>query len=112
MLYEVITIGGGITGMGAAVDAAKAGYDVTIVEKEAHLGGYAAKVRKQLPMGEPYDSLIPPMVQLKVDEVAKYPNITVRTGTVVARIAGQPGDFTVTLKKPGEKIEFDVPFPP
>jgi quinone-modifying oxidoreductase subunit QmoB len=26
-------IGGGITGMSAAIDAAKAGYDVTIVEK-------------------------------------------------------------------------------
>jgi hypothetical protein len=39
------------------------------------------------------------------------PNITVKTETEVARIAGQPGEFTVTLKKPGEKIEFDVPFP-
>ncbi|MCK7503847.1 MAG: hypothetical protein MZV70_06890 [Desulfobacterales bacterium] len=42
---------------------------------------------------------------------AAYPGISVKTGTVVARIAGQPGDFTVTFKKPGEKIEFDVPFP-
>ena len=39
------------------------------------------------------------------------PNITVKTGTVVARIAGQPGEFTVTMKKPGEKIPFDVPYP-
>jgi quinone-modifying oxidoreductase subunit QmoB len=29
----------------------------------------------------------------------------------VARIAGEPGNFTVTTKKPGEKIEFDVPYP-
>ena len=40
-----------------------------------------------------------------------YDNITVKTETVVARIAGEPGDFTVTLKKPGDKIEFDVPYP-
>ncbi len=26
-------------------------------------------------------------------------------------MAGEPGNFTVTLKKPGEKIEFDVPYP-
>ncbi|MDZ7599302.1 MAG: 4Fe-4S binding protein [Desulfobacterales bacterium] len=39
------------------------------------------------------------------------PNITVKTNTVVARIAGEPGEFTVSLKKPTEKIEFDVPFP-
>jgi quinone-modifying oxidoreductase subunit QmoB len=29
----------------------------------------------------------------------------------VARLAGEPGNFTVTLKKPGEKLEFDVPYP-
>ena len=29
----------------------------------------------------------------------------------MARIAGQPGEFTVTLKNPGEKIPFDVPYP-
>jgi quinone-modifying oxidoreductase, subunit QmoB len=26
-------------------------------------------------------------------------------------LAGQPGEFTATFKKPGEKIEFDVPYP-
>ena len=30
---------------------------------------------------------------------------------ILRGVAGQPGDFTVTLKKPGEKIEFDVPYP-
>ena len=108
---KILVIGGGITGISAAIDAAKAGYEVTIVEKEAHIGGYAAKVRKQLPIEDPYEELIPPVIQAKIDELEKYSDITVRTNTVVARIAGQPGEFTVTLKKPGEKIEFDVPFP-
>jgi quinone-modifying oxidoreductase subunit QmoB len=108
---KVLVIGGGVTGMTAAIDAAKAGYDVTIVEKEGRLGGYAAKVRKNLPCGEPYDSLLPPFVQSKIDEVSRLSTIAVRPNTVVARIAGEPGNFTVTLKKPGEKIEFDVPYP-
>jgi quinone-modifying oxidoreductase subunit QmoB len=97
--------------MSAAIDAAKAGYDVTIVEKTPALGGYAAKVRKQMPGCRPYDTLIPPVVEAKIAEVEAMPNITVKTETEVARIAGQPGEFTVTLKKPGEKIPFDVPFP-
>ncbi|AOY59913.1 FAD-dependent oxidoreductase [Desulfococcus multivorans] len=108
---RILVIGGGITGISAAVDAAKAGYEVTVVEKESYLGGYAAKVRKQTPVGEPYDSLIPPIIQGRIDALEKHPNITVKTNTVVARIAGEPGDFTVTFKKPGEKIEFDVPYP-
>jgi quinone-modifying oxidoreductase subunit QmoB len=108
---KILVIGGGVSGMSAAVDAAKAGYEVTIVEKEAALGGYAAKIRKQLPLKDPYETPIPPIVQSCIDEVEKHSNITVRTNSVVARIAGQPGEFVVTIKKPGEKIEFDVPYP-
>ena len=108
---KILVIGGGITGMSAAMDVAKAGYEVTIVEKSDSLGGYAGKIRKQLPVKEPYDSLVNPVIQAKVREVESYSNIAVRTGTVVARIAGQPGEFTVTFKKPGEKIPFDVPYP-
>jgi quinone-modifying oxidoreductase subunit QmoB len=108
---KILVIGGGITGISAALDAAKVGFDVTIVEKEETLGGYAAKIRKQLPVASPYTSLIPPVIADKIREVASFSNITVKTNTTVARIAGQPGDFTVTLKKPGEAIEFDVPFP-
>jgi len=108
---KILVIGGGVTGISAALDAAKVGYDVTIVEKEANLGGYAAKIRKQLPVNQPYTSLIPPMIADKIREVESFANITVKTNTVVARIAGQPGEFTVTMKKPGETLEFDVPFP-
>ena len=108
---KILVIGGGITGMSAAIDAATAGFDVTIVEKSTSLGGYAAKVRKQLPVSEPYDALIPPVVAAKIAEVEAMPNIAVQTETEVARIAGQPGEFTVTMKKPGEKIPFDVPYP-
>jgi quinone-modifying oxidoreductase subunit QmoB len=108
---RILVIGGGMTGMSAALDATAAGYEVTIVEKEAVLGGHANQWRRQLPVGEPYDDLIGPMVQHKIKAVEGDPNITIKTGTVVARIAGQPGEFTVTFKKPGDKIPFDVPYP-
>ncbi|MGD8241639.1 MAG: FAD-dependent oxidoreductase [Desulfobacterales bacterium] len=107
---KILVIGGGITGISAAIDAAKAGYDVTIVEKENELGGQALNWRKQLP-GFPYDSLAAPTIDAQIAELDNYSNITVRTNTMVARLAGEPGNFTVTLKKPGEKIEFDVPYP-
>jgi len=108
---KILVIGGGITGISAALDAAKAGYDVTVVEKESSLGGYAAKIRKQLPVEAPYESLVSPVIESKIKELESYDNITVKTETIVARIAGEPGDFTVTLKKPGDKLEFDVPYP-
>jgi len=108
---RILVIGGGVTGMTAALDAAEAGYDVTIVEKEDKLGGWAANVRKQLPLSYPYQETVSPIVDEKIRAVQSHSKIEVKTGTVVARIAGQPGDFTVTFKKPGEEIEFDVPYP-
>jgi quinone-modifying oxidoreductase subunit QmoB len=108
---KILVIGGGITGMSAALDAARIGYEVTIVEKEGQLGGKAGQWRKQLPITDPYETLIEPIVASKIAAIESHPNITIRTETVVARIAGEPGDFVVTLKKPGDKIEFDVPFP-
>ena len=108
---KILVLGGGMTGMAAALDAAAAGYEVTIVEKEKALGGKAKTWRKQLPMTAPYDALISPTVDSKIKAVEANSKITVKTDTEVARIAGEPGNFTVTLKKPGEKIEFDVPFP-
>ncbi len=108
---RILVLGGGITGMSAALDAAKADFDVTIIEKTVALGGYAAQVRSQIPVSAPYDALISPVVAKKIAEVEANPNIAVKTETEVARIAGQPGEFTVTFKKPGEKLPFDVPFP-
>jgi quinone-modifying oxidoreductase subunit QmoB len=108
---RILVIGGGMSGLSAALDAAKTGYEVTIVEKSANLGGKARLWRSQLPVAAPYDKLIAPMVGEKIKAVEANKNITVKTNTVVARIAGEPGNFTVTLKNPSEKIEFDVPFP-
>ena len=51
---KILVIGGGITGISAAIDAAKTGYEVTIVEKESALGGNAKTWRKQLPGAYPY----------------------------------------------------------
>ena len=108
---KILVLGGGVTGMNAALDAASMGFDVTIVEKNTALGGYAATLRKQMPVQDPFESLIPSVVEDLVKKVNAESKITVKTETVVARIAGQPGEFTVTFKKPGEKIEFDVPYP-
>jgi len=108
---KILVMGGGVTGMSAAIDAAKAGYEVTIVEKADKLGGYAAGLRSQMPVAEPFEELRSPVVSDLIAEIEAQAGIEVRTTCEVARIAGQPGEFTVTFKKPGEKIPFDVPFP-
>src|SRR6056297_2738696 len=92
---KVLVIGSGVTGMSAALDVAKAGYEVTIVEKEASIGGYAAKLRNQTPVQLPFETLQAPVADALIQEVEGNTNIDVRTNSLVARIAGQPGEFTV-----------------
>lgn len=91
---KILVIGGGITGISAAIDAAKAGYEVTIVEKEDRLGGQANNWRRQLPLSYPYDATLAPTIGDQIKALDNYANISVRTNTVVARLAGEPGNFT------------------
>ncbi|MDP2707376.1 MAG: FAD-dependent oxidoreductase, partial [Burkholderiales bacterium] len=51
---RILIVGGGISGMTAALEAAKTGYDVVLVEKENHLGGWTAKLHKRVAYREPH----------------------------------------------------------
>jgi len=106
---EILVMGGGIAGMTAALEASKAGSKVTIIEKADKLGGKALGWAKQFPTKMPYAELEPNSIGAMVAAVEADPNITVKTNTEVARIAGAPGDFGVTLKAAGEKSEWDAP---
>ncbi len=108
---NILVIGGGITGLTSALEAANTGYDVTIVEKNSQLGGYAARQRKQVPTKAPYSELEPTNIQEKIKEITNHPRITVKTGMEIARISGAPGMFDVSFKQAGTKTKWDVPPP-
>ena len=46
---KAMVIGGGVSGMSAALHAAAVGKDVLLVEKDAQLGGFANKLHKVFP---------------------------------------------------------------
>ncbi len=106
---KILVMGGGLAGLTAAKEAAAAGYEVTLVEKEPVLGGKALGWRKMFPTAYPYASLEEPSIDQLVAAVSGNIKITVKTGTEVARVAGAPGQFNVTFKKTGEKSEWDAP---
>ncbi|MGC2063188.1 MAG: FAD-dependent oxidoreductase [Thermodesulfovibrionales bacterium] len=93
----IMVIGGGISGLTAALEAANAGYQVTLVEKEAELGGWASKLYKEVPRQYPYDKLDEPQVFDKIREVEAHQNIKVYKSTTIEKTDGQPGLFDVTL---------------
>ena len=108
---NILVIGGGITGLTAALEAANTGYDVTIVEKNDTLGGYAARQRKQIPTKAPYSDLEPTNIQEMIREITNHSRITVKTGMEIARISGAPGMYDVSFKQAGTKTKWDVPPP-
>ncbi len=102
----IMVVGGGTAGLTAALDAAAAGYDVVIVEKEAELGGYGAKLYKQAPMEHPYEELEEPIVFKKIKEVEANDRIKVYTSAKIDKTEGQPGLFDVTVSTNGSSETF------
>ena len=105
----ILVMGGGLAGLTAAQEAAAAGYDVILVEKEEKLGGKAAGWRKSFPSKAPWTSLEENPINAMISAVEKNSRITVKTATEVARISGAPGNFGVTFKAAGAKTEWDAP---
>ena len=106
---DILVMGGGIAGLTAAKEAAKSGYNVTLVEKTNVLGGKALGWRKQFPTKAPWSDLESPTIADLVKEVESDSNITVKTENEVARIAGAPGAYKVTFKAADSKSEWDAP---
>jgi quinone-modifying oxidoreductase subunit QmoB len=108
---KIMVLGGGVAGLSAALDAAKAGYETLVIEKQAKIGGFATKMRKQTPSSYPYEELQAPVIDQIIKEAEAHPKIEIRTGTELARIAGAPGIFDLTFKDAGTKSKWDIPAP-
>ncbi len=106
---NILVMGGGIAGLTAALEASKAGYKATIVEKSDAIGGKALGWRKMFPTKYPYAELEEPNISQMIADVEADANITVKTSSEVARIGGAPGAFNVTVKAAGTKSEWDAP---
>ncbi len=106
---DILIIGGGLAGLTAAREASAAGYKATVVEKTDKLGGKALGWRKMFPTSYPYAQLEEPTIGQLIADVEADANITVKLSTEVARIAGAPGSFNVTLKAAGSTTEWDAP---
>jgi quinone-modifying oxidoreductase subunit QmoA len=89
----ILVIGGGIAGITAALEAAEAGYDVTIVEKNPYLGGRVAQLHRYFP------KLCPPYCGLEINfrRIKDNPRIRFYTMAEVERIGGRAGHFDVTV---------------
>ncbi len=97
-----LVIGGGLSGMTAALEMAKQGVKVHLVEKDKQLGGNLGKLH-YLPTGDDPKAYLESMVK----DVTSNPNITTHVGTTVKNIEGYVGNFKTELTD-GQKVEHGV----
>jgi len=94
---RIMVVGGGSTGLNAALEAAEAGHEVLLVEKTAALGGWGAKWSKRMPHRPPYRDPQDNTVAALIEKVQGTKAITVKTETTVAETGGMPGRFDIQL---------------
>ena len=101
---RILVVGGGVTGMTSALEAAKAGYEVVLVEREASLGGFAAKLFKQYPKTPPYRDLEPSNCGALVQALVNQSRAKIYTSASIEKITGAPGMFDVSIRQNGNVL--------
>jgi heterodisulfide reductase subunit A len=92
---NVLVIGGGIAGIQAALDIANGGQKVTLVEKEASIGGRMAQLDKTFPTIDCSACILSP----KMVDIGMHENIELLTLSEVVKVEGSIGNFKISIKK-------------
>lgn len=84
-----LVIGGGLAGLTAALTLANAGQRVTLVEREAALGGTLGQTAQRNGLAQ------------RIEQVTHHPSIDLALNSQVAAITGTVGRYTVSLTHSG-----------
>ena len=103
VLRRTLVIGGGVSGIQAALDLADSGYEVILVEKEPSIGGRMAQIDKTFPTMDCSICILAP----KMAEAGRHPNIKMMTLTKVTDVSGYVGQFSVTVKHRARYVSDD-----
>ncbi|GAB4483890.1 MAG: CoB--CoM heterodisulfide reductase iron-sulfur subunit A family protein [Thermodesulfovibrionales bacterium] len=91
---KVLVVGGGFSGLTAAVETAEAGFEVILIEKTPFFGGRVTQLNKYFP------KLCPPNCGLEINykRIKNSGDITFHTLAEVEKISGQEGNYDVAIK--------------
>ena len=101
---DVLVVGGGISGITAALKLADAGRHVYLVERELSIGGHMAQFDKTFPTLDCAACILTP----KMSAVRAHPNITLWTYSEVEKIDGYVGNYEVSVKRHPRYIDEDL----
>jgi len=101
---STLVVGGGITGLTSALEIARAGMEVILVEKTPELGGNLKTVQLTFPNLNPVADFLNPLVTA----VSRHPKIKVYLKSQLKEVKGYIGNFTGKVVR-GKK-EYDEEF--
>ncbi|MHB8455925.1 MAG: hydrogenase iron-sulfur subunit [Acidiferrobacterales bacterium] len=96
---RILVVGGGISGLTSAIESAKAGYEVLLVEKTGALGGWVAKLHKRMPSHEPYADPMETGLAGLLKQIEADKRIKVYLNSTISRTSGAPGQFSADISK-------------
>jgi heterodisulfide reductase subunit A len=99
-----LVVGGGITGIQAALDLADQGIKVYLVEKTPSIGGRMSQLDKTFPTLDCSSCILTP----KMVDVSRHENITLWTYSEVQSIEQSNGDFKVQVLKKPRYVKADI----
>lgn len=92
---DVMVVGAGIAGIQAALDVARSGHKVRLVEQAPSIGGHMAQFDKTFPTLDCAACISTP----KMVAVAQEPNIHLMTHSEVVEVSGFVGNYQVTVRR-------------
>jgi heterodisulfide reductase subunit A2 len=98
---NTLIVGGGITGIQAALEIANAGYHVYLVEKEPTIGGRMGQFDKTFPTLDCAACILTP----KMVSVGHRKDITLLTYSEVDSVSGYIGNFKTKIRKKARYVD-------
>jgi heterodisulfide reductase subunit A-like polyferredoxin len=99
----VLTVGGGIGGVQAALDLAESGFKVYLLDEKPGIGGVMAQLDKTFPTNDCSACMFSP----KLVTVGQNPNIEVLAYSRIEEVSGEPGSFRVKVRKKARYIDVE-----
>lgn len=101
---HALVIGGGVAGLRAALDIARQGIRVTLVEKSPFLGGRMAQLESIFPTDEDPRQLLNNLIEA----VIAYSGVTILTQSEVTDVSGYVGNFNVQIMQHARGVPADM----
>ncbi|MQY81434.1 MAG: NAD(P)-binding protein [Dehalococcoidia bacterium] len=98
-----LVIGGGLSGMTAALEMAGQGYEVVLVEREKELGGNLRRIHYTAEGADPQQ-----LLASLVEQIEKESNVTLYKGAEVKKLSGYQGNYTTEIgTEGGDTVEVE-----